>query len=246
MINITKILASLFSEQKELIDGSMAITGQDVIEKFVLNTENTFLVSFPRTGSHWLRMIMELYFARPSLVRVFYYPDVTEYLTLHTHDIDLDVERGRVIYLYRDPVDTIFSQLNYYGEPITERERIVYWSDLYGRHLDKWLHSEQFTKHKTILTYEGLKQDIAAEFTKIVQHFGLSLDGKQLAKATGQITKDEVKRKTQHDKQVIPLASTYEVDRREFRNHQGDLVWETLLKDREYLVKCFQNIAVNG
>ena len=30
-----------------------------------------FLVSFPRTGSHWLRMLMELYFDKPSLTRSF-------------------------------------------------------------------------------------------------------------------------------------------------------------------------------
>lgn len=136
----------------------MAISNLEVIQSFAANPANTFLVSFPRTGSHWLRMIMELYFGRPSLTRVFYYPECSDYLTLHTHDLDLQVERSHVIYLYRNPVDTIFSQLSYHKERLGDHERITYWSDLYGRHLDKWLQQESFTTHKIILTYEALKQ----------------------------------------------------------------------------------------
>ena len=175
-MNIKKWIPRLLVEPSDPSAGSVAIHDQPILEEFISNPDNTFLVSFSRTGSHWLRMLMELYFERPSLVRVFYYPDRRDYLTLHTHDMDLEVERRRVIYLYREPVSTIYSQLNYYKENINDHQRIAHWADLYGRHLNKWLHTENFTVQKTILRYEGLVQDMSAEFAKLTEHFGQPLE----------------------------------------------------------------------
>ena len=45
----------------------------EVVKKNIEEPEFPFLISFPRTGSHWLRMIMELYFKRPALTRIFYF-----------------------------------------------------------------------------------------------------------------------------------------------------------------------------
>lgn len=234
------LLKKILSDKSEQGEGSVQIDNPAVIEQFITESGNTFLVSFPRTGSHWLRMIMELYFQRPSLVRVFYFPEKKDYICLHTHDVELDVERPDVIYLYRDPVDTIFSQLNYYQESVNSTERIKYWSDLYGRHLDKWLHRENFTIHKTILTYEGLKTDIVSEFTKITNHFNERLDADLLLKAASKITKIEVKRKTVHDNHVVSLGNSYSIQRNEFRQKQGSLVWNTVMRDREYLQSFFK------
>ena len=175
-------------------------------------------------------MIMELYFERPSLTRIFYYPERSDYLTLHTHDFQLEVERSHVIYLYRNPVDTIFSQLSYHKERLDDHERIIYWSDLYGQHLSKWLQQENFTTHKTILTYQGLKQDLAAEFEKVTSHFDQSLNRTRLENAAARVTKDEVKRKTRHDPQVVQFRSSYQVARQEFHQKQGAVVWESLTK----------------
>jgi hypothetical protein len=216
--------------------GSYQFVDQTLIESFNANPNNTYLVSFPRTGSHWLRMLMELYFGRPSLTRIFYYPERQNFLALHTHDIDLDVERATVIYLYRDPVDTIYSQLMYYQEDIEKQDRIVYWGDLYGRHLDKWLIWEQFTEHKTIVTYEGMKKDLLTEFDKICQHFSLSLDIERLEAAAAQVTTDEVKRKTKHDVQVVQLQEDYQVQRQEFRMKWANMVWQVVTAGRPYLL----------
>lgn len=220
-------------------DGSISINDKSVIEMFIANPDNTFLVSFPRTGSHWLRMLMELYFGRPSLVRVFYYPERNDYLTLHTHDLELDVERPNVIYLYRDPVDTIYSQLQYQKEDINDRERIAYWSDLYGRHLDKWLHQEAFTQRKTVVRYERLKANMLEEFSKICEHFNSTLDVEHLEAAAAQASKERVKEKTPHDPQVINLAQEYAAGRQRFRAEHGEFVWQVLLHGREHLRQDF-------
>jgi len=242
MIIFSDILQGLISEQKEIVAESTAVMDNSIIDSFIRNKKNSFLVSFPRTGSHWLRMIMELYFQRPSLVRVFYYPEVTNYLTLHTHDMDLCVERENIIYLYRDPVDTIYSQMNYYKEDIDNKERIVYWADLYGRHLDKWLYIESFTKKKTIVNYEGMKNDIVTEFRKITDHYSEKLDSIRLVNAATRITKEEVKRKTGHDIQVVQLKEEYNELRNEFKLFHGQQVWDSVLNGRSYLDKYFAHL----
>jgi hypothetical protein len=226
-------------------DISISVHDPTIIKNFVANPDNTFLVSFPRTGSHWLRMVMELYFERPSLVRVFYYPECTNYLTLHTHDLALDLVCSRVIYLYRDPIDTIYSQLRYHGEDLGDHGRIIHWSDLYGRHLDKWLYLEGFTTRKTILTYERMKQNMITEFGKVTRHFDQELDRVKLADVTGQVTKHEVKRKTMHDSQVVKLQTNYQADRQKFRDQQGEIVWENLSRNRSHLLDDFQPVDLD-
>lgn len=239
------MVENLFNRlSKEIINRnsrSKVITNQKTIKAFKSNPENTFLVSFPRTGSHWLRMVTELYFGRPSLVRVFYYYRRSDYLMLHTHDLDLDLVRKNVIYLYRNPVETIYSLLNYHRESTQDRKRVAYWADLYGRHLDKWLNQETFTKQKTIMTYEGMKNHFANEFEKLTRHFGQSLERDKLEKAVEQVSKDEVRKKTTDDPQVIYLNLDYESNRELFNKEQGPFVWEVLLNNRLYLENNFQN-----
>ena len=57
---------------------------QKIVNKFISDPDFPFLVSFSRTGSHWLRNIMELYFEKPSLVRAFYYKNAKDFTCYHT------------------------------------------------------------------------------------------------------------------------------------------------------------------
>ena len=216
---------------------SIVITDQSTIEAFKNDPNHTLLVSFPRTGSHWLRMLMELYFGRPSLVRIFYYPEKNDYLTLHTHDLELDAECRSVIYLYRDPVNTVYSQLRYHKEDINNRDRITYWSDLYGRHLAKWLHQEGFTRKKTIVRYERFKDPGNDEFRKICDHFKEPFEKERLDLAMSRVSKEHVQEKTVHDQQVINLTRQYTEERKRFHDRQGGFVWQVLFDGREHLRK---------
>lgn len=230
-------LKSLFQEEKLT---SVSVDDAQVIQAFVENPASPFLVSFPRTGSHWLRMVMELYFERPSLVRVFYYPKRRDYLTLHTHDMDLEVERLNVIYLYREPVDTVYSQMSYEKDDLEALDRIRHWSDLYGRHLEKWLNTETFTARKTVIRYDRLRDTPEPEFAKICAHFGQTLDSNRLAEAMSRVTKEKVKEKTPHDPSVITLGASYEDTRHAFREKHAALVWETVLDGRARLRGAFE------
>ena len=238
-MNIKESIKKLIRRQYRCCEGSTAIKDQKIVDSFVANPNNTFLVSFPRTGSHWLRMLMEVYFERPSLTRTFYYLDVNDYLTLHTHDLRLDVERTHVIYMYRDPVDTIYSLLKYHKENHNRVDRIEHWTDLYGQHLDKWLHQESFTELKTIIRYERLKSDMLNEFSKVCNHFDTSADAQRLQTLAARVSKEEAWRRTSHDTQVIDLAEVYAKNRERFREEHSNLVWKVLLHGRMHLDEDF-------
>lgn len=198
------------------------------VEQYKKNPDNTFLVSYSRTGSHWLRLLIELYFERPLLPRTFYFPHKHNYLLFHTHDMDLQEKNKNVIYLYRDPVDTIYSQLCYYGEPIDNLTAILHWTHLYACHLAKWLVDETFTTRKTIVRYEGLTTDIVTEFGKIVRHFEEEYDSSKLQKCAAIVSKERITRETLHDPKVINLEQDYQDKRSYFQNRYTGLIWGIL------------------
>ncbi len=240
MFDVCEGGVSMALSQPEIhADASVAITDVDVIDSCTRDPQFPFLVSFPRTGSHWLRLLMELYFEQPSLVRTFYFHDQSDYRTLHTHDLDLGVCRTNVIYLYRDPVATVYSQLRYHQEDPDDVERITHWADLYGRHLHKWLISETFTIRKTVIRYEHLRADIHGEFAKVTSHFRQPLDDAKLGAVTGRVTKEEVRRVTPHDPQVVSTVDSYSYDARCFQDRHATLVYDAVLRDRVALDAVF-------
>lgn len=188
---------------------SIQVNDHNLINKFISDAEFPYLISFPRTGSHWLRMVMELYFETPSLVRIFYFKDATRFTCYHRHDDDLNIDRKNVLYLYRHPVDTVYSQLNYYREDPSNAGRVEHWATLYGRHLRKWLIEETFTTKKIILTYEEMNNDLAAAFARVCDHFCVVLNRDRLAAAAKIVTREEVKKLTLHDTQVVDLTQRY-------------------------------------
>ena len=215
---------------------------EKIVKKFTSNPEFPWLVSFPRTGSHWLRMIMELYFEKPALVRAFYYFEAKDFTCIHTHDIDLSLKNVKnVIYLYREPDVTIFSQMKYYDEDLNDKNRVKYWAQLYGSHLSKWLIEEKFTKTKAIIKYERLKNDFYNEFRLITDFFGQTLDLNKLEKAKNKVSKKEVKLHTKHDEKVVTLSNDYEKERalflKQFSNFIYEIIYNLNPKLKEFIGK---------
>jgi hypothetical protein len=209
-------------------DGSVSVNDPEVIKSFTENPDFPYLVSYSRTGSHWLRMIMELYFEKPALSRIFYFKDATDFTCYHRHDMDLDLRRENVIYLYRYPVDTVYSQLCYYKESLDDEARRRHWTDLYARHLSKWLVRDDFTRKKTVVTYERMKLDIQGEIKKLCDHFGQDLNVEKLGTALERVSKDELKKKTQHDSQVVNLTDVYRDNREVFQNKYGQAIFDEI------------------
>lgn len=209
-------------------DGSVSVDDPEVIKSFTDDPDFPYLVSFSRTGSHWLRMIMELYFEKPSLVRAFYFKDANDFTCYHTHDMDLKLKRRNVIYLYRNPVETVYSQLCYYKENPDDQERRQHWTNLYTRHLSKWLVHDDFTRKKTIITYEGMKSNMHREIEIICSHFGKDFDSAKLDAVLARVSKDELKKKTAHDRQVVNLSSEYELSRIAFTHRYSEQIFSEI------------------
>jgi len=244
MRNPLRWLYNQFASEPRLDNGSFGIYDGGVIEDFKSDPDNLFLVSFPRTGSHWLRMLIELYVERPLLTRTFFYPTRDDYLLLHVHDIDLEVERSNVLYLYRTPVDTIYSQMAYHGDSFDDSDRISHWTDLYGRHLDKWLYKENFTEKKAILRYEGMKEDLSGEFKKICAHLDRSFDEDRFQPVAQHVTRTLVEEKTRHDENVVKAdRERYITERERFRDEKSGLIWSNFLSGREHLKAKFGEIG---
>ncbi len=107
--------------------------------------------------------------------------------------------------------------------------RIQHWASLYGRHLNKWLLEESFTEKKIVVKYENLRQDINSEFKKICAHFSDQFSEVKLKKVLDRVSKESLKKKTQHDQQVVNLSESYEEARQLFRSENKDLVCEQVL-----------------
>lgn len=221
--------------------GNEFVVSDQLTEEVIQDKNFPFLVSFPRTGSHWLRMMMELYFEMPSLKLIFSeeFKNARDFTCYHRHDEDLELEWGNVLYLYRNPVPTVFSQMKFYSESIDDQERIIYWATLYGKHLKKWLYESPFAEKKTVLTYEGLRKNITIEFEKVCNHFGKPFDKERILAIADEVSKEKIKSKTKHDNRVVNLSANYDDLRETFKQKYTNLVMDTTFKQDERLSQFF-------
>ena len=218
------------------------VTDQRILDRYLKKPDFPWLISFPRTGSHWLRMIMELYFGKPGLRRIFFYPDANDFTCYHWHDVDLATQDVKsVIYLYRYPVDTIYSQLRYHKEDVQSAERVRHWSMVYARHLSKWLFDETFTNRKTVVRYEGLQREPHAEFGKICTHLDLPFDPGRLDAAMSKVSKSKLKEKTQHDEQIVNLSNEYANEKETFRGRFGTLILDVMAEENPRVGKLWSD-----
>lgn len=244
-MNILKILRSaLISEEKETeINHSRdRIASQDIANQFTSNPDFPYLVSFSRTGSHWLRMLMELYLDKPGLKLLFFrtVEETGDYSCLHTHDLELKVEARNVIYLYRDPVDTIYSQMSFHAQDMSDKQLRNGWTELYSNHLYKWLVAEKFTVKKTVLRYESMRADLNAELAKVSAFFGVEFDAKRAEDAAAKVSKDAIREKTKHDPRVINVSKGYESSREDFRKLYGKEIYDLAFSLHPELKSFFQ------
>lgn len=207
---------------------SRGIRDRALIGAFTSDPHFPYLVSFPRTGSHWLRMLMELYFEKPSLIRTFFYHDSPTFLCYHTHDDHLDLQRENVLYLYRNPVDTVFSGMVHFREPLDDRSLLMQRAGRYALHLRKWLFEERLTRKKTIISYDRLREDFHNEFNRVCEHFETHLNIGRIDGIRQIVTHERVRIKTPHDTQVICTDRHYSRNRNDFKDQWSSLIHETV------------------
>tara|TARA_R110000824_G_scaffold9783_4_gene43263 strand:+ start:2033 stop:2782 length:750 start_codon:yes stop_codon:yes gene_type:complete len=144
-------------------------------------------ISYPRTGAHWINAVIELYFDAPRLPQVratFLDPAREDWTWYHDHDTiawdKLHIQNSNahgVLYLYRNPVDTVFSWVVYNFNngrslslitPTHLDNLVIAISHQYRDHLTKWLIE---TEKTTCIRYENFKKDPLLEFKKVMKYW---------------------------------------------------------------------------
>ncbi|WP_325229048.1 hypothetical protein [Schnuerera sp.] len=193
--------------------------------------EMPVFISYPRSGSHWLNCLMELYFDAPRLRRSVTFLQGESLnkkpLWFHDHDIFsiLELKHDDVLYLYRNPVDVIFSHLkSEYNGKINE-EFIDKEIKLLINHFNKYLLSN---KAKVIVKYEKLKSNDYNEFQKIIDWLtpGYDLNINKLDKINSIVKKSNIINKA-NNKQFLNkklLSDEYKYERDKFKNKYSDKI----------------------
>lgn len=218
--------------QSEVTEGPIP---KHTVQRYISsNKDFPYLISFPRTGSHWLRIMLECYTDQPLLTRTFFNHDNDNYLLLHTHDMDLDIQQRNVIYLYRNPVDVIFSQMKYYEQDVEEKDYVIFWCVRYAVHLSHWLYNENFTKVKTIIEYGELQDNIQDVFKRVCNHLDLTYIPSKVDEIHKYVSKNLVKNKTLYNHKVLNTSSDYNSYKFDFTNRHAELINDILSCISEY------------
>ena len=208
-----------------------------------------FYVGFSRSGSHWIRLVLEEYMNGESPLSKFLEckDDVKKQIDRSdefkgTHDLNLDFQADYVLYLYRNPIDCIFSNLKYDGlDYMNDTESINKYLNLWVLHITKWIYDEDFTKHKVIISYENLKSDFVSEFSKVLKFLKVEIDAERIIQAKEIYTKSKI-REIVHDKKVINNEEDYEQQRNEFIKKYGKYIYNKLPESHKSICEFPLNI----
>jgi hypothetical protein len=191
---------------------------------------------------------MELFFQRPVLRELhatFLQRGRTDWMWFHEHDFDLTLDHPNILYIYRDPIDTIYSYLTYdfkrtrrrspWGR-FAQRNDIPYPSQNvefraleYRKHLEKWLLSSR--KARTVIRYERMVQDNLGEFQKVCEHFEVPMDEERAKRAFAKANKESLLGVAVRKQAMNPylLSADYASARREFRQNFSQMISDLVI-----------------
>jgi len=207
----------------------------------VINPNVVAMVGHYRTGTHWLCVLMELYFGHPVAPRTYFYSE-RPFLAHCVHDgANLMGPRHQVIYLYRDPVDTVFSQSHIGNitrriDPTWLRSR----ARAYACHLARWL-TPGYVPHLVVIRYECMR----ADFHRICLLFNQEVDDNRLDQVFAQATKTVVasgpSAKLAHN-WIARRDPEYVQLRVRFRERYASLIWDAVLDGQGWLQSYFDHL----
>ena len=196
-------------------------------------------ISFPRTGAHWLNAVIELYLDRPRLPAAratFLEANRDDWLFFHDHDTiaydKLYIENKEALYLYRDPIPTVFSYIIYnfnngkgiYTLPYNKiKELVIACSYHYKNHLLKWLINKPA---RTVIKHENFKIDEVKEFSKICHHFGHEINEDKIRECFSVVTPSALteKRTDYNALSDYMLTKKYKEERVKFSKEFGNQI----------------------
>lgn len=204
-------------------------------------------ISYSRTGCHWINCVMELYFNRPRLREqrvTLLDKNRKDYMWFHDHDYELDVQpHQNVLYLYRDPIPTVYSNLMYkrfenrkdkkaYEDIKFDHESVLVETSRYNKNLRKWLLGN--FKARTFVKHENFKTNKISEFSKIIKHFGGNIDENKINKIFDSVTKEKILNAEQVYAPAMNqelLSEHYSKNRDIFSDEWGSIIKKIILTD---------------
>lgn len=204
----------------------------NVMHSVNYDTSLTRLVSYPRTGSHYVRIVIEDCIHSPCAPTSFLRNENSTPWGFHLHDrIVGSGDEGafsgfdNVIYLYRHPVDTIYSSMRYHKSD--DWKAIAY---EYKNHLERWLHNHNDCKNFNAFKYEDILNDPLNQFNKILSLINHNYNIKDLENAISNTTIERVRGLTEHiDSKVIDKSRVdggYGKDKACFSAYYGNKIRE--------------------
>ena len=153
-----------------------------------MSIRDTFGVSFPRSGRHWMSVMLELYHGGPALSDLFRDENASfTHRNSWTHEDALTFNGKRVLYIYRNPLDVMFSLHTHYStyDPLIPETRhfptddpdishiearLKGWMNRWAKHVIKWVFEPpRGCKERLILTYEQMVVDTEECLAKAVE-----------------------------------------------------------------------------
>lgn len=189
-------------------------------------------ISYPRSGCAWLNCVMELYFDRPRLreIRPTFLPlQRNDWMWFHDHDLRLDIIHNNVLYLYRNPVDVLYSYsiANYNAinmDFVHEQIKLL------KKHYHKYLMNGSA---KTIVRYENFREDFHKEFEKVAAFFNKKFDKTKLIEVLKIATKEQIVRVAPSKRYFSEKLCTnnYHEGRKKFREENSKFIKKMIIDD---------------
>lgn len=207
--------------------------------------ELPLFVSFPRTGCNWLQAVMELYFDRHRAGKAQQSPSwidtpFDDPLWVHSHDNNGNVviTDRPVVYLWRDPVDSIFSLCRLMGGNMSENVIGRYCYEFKNVHY-KWTRDENKELRGggpvLVVRYEDCRANPHEQMERISAFFNVPFDKErsELAFKTVGDKKSTFKKEAGKDigrasftfKNPDSHTPQYDLDREEFRKKWGGFIY---------------------
>lgn len=203
------------------------------------NPDAVAVVGFYRTGTHWLCRLIQEYFGRLIVNRGRNFGAAMPPWGFFHHDALRRMGAPRqVVYLYRDPVDTMFSWSQMLDTWEYTWDNIRSGAEEYGKHLAHWL-APGYAGRLAAVRYECMRED----FPRICLLVDQEVDGGRLDYVLTRAAEERRMTTREHNRKwVFPLGPEYASARAGFRSEHTAFVWETVLAGREWLRSYFDHL----
>lgn len=212
------------------------------IKQLMKNNNITIMVSYPRSGSHMIRIILEQYTNRPLIPRTFLHYDKSNPILCHFHYYFENYSNERIIFLYRNPVDVVFSHIVFDKNEINIKNVNIY-VEKYIEHFKYWM-IKNTEKNIFIIKFENFLKNSEKIFIDILKYIDENIiyDEEKFQNIYKKTNKKYISELTNDipllKNRVICQDENYENKREEFKNNFKNYIFDLMEKNK--LLTYFQ------